>query len=288
MKSILLLLFSFFALHASAQINMIAHYPFQTDGIDLIDGDEAIIENAPFLNGGIYSNGLYSGTNDNGSHIRIQNLEEWTLDHFTVVLDFRIDSLPDFNKPIIVFGSSWRWLFLEVTNAGELYLITNDGTSPQNTGITVPTDQWNSMVVGYSNQVVSVTLNGNAPFAYNVVLETNNNHNLTNEHGGDGRSFKGYWRSLMVINGDFTGIQENSADVVELYPVPCSHTLTVEGLKLGTNWEVTTLNGQVVQEGIAKAGISSIDVSELTPGAYVLRSELGNRMVAEQFVVEEK
>ena len=58
--SIAIVLFSFSSLSAQT---LLAEYPLLSDGVDISGNNaEMTILEAPFQNGGIYSNGIYTGT----------------------------------------------------------------------------------------------------------------------------------------------------------------------------------------------------------------------------------
>ena len=84
--------------NAYSQDNLEAFYPLQANGNDTTEQNgEMIIYYAPFQNGGIYSNGIYNGGSEEGSHIRTPYIGNLDVDNFSVLLDVaKSQGLDDF------------------------------------------------------------------------------------------------------------------------------------------------------------------------------------------------
>jgi len=86
---------------------------------------------------------------------------------------------------------------------------------------------------------------------------------------------------LGVLNG-FSGIYEQTS-AFELYPNPFIDVLHVIGVSGGASFQILDLNGRVVHQGIVHES-STIDLSDLVSGVYVLHIQLESGVVNTRIV----
>lgn len=96
--------------------------------------------------------------------------------------------------------------------------------------------------------------------------------------GTNGINFNDFW----VFDG-VAGINENDLSSLEIYPNPCSSSLTIQGDESinGTELYILDIQGKVLinQKFVSNNPIS---VESLLPGTYILRIQSGNKTIAYQ------
>lgn len=80
-----------------------------------------------------------------------------------------------------------------------------------------------------------------------------------------------------------TAIEDELSQRVKLYPNPSKTSLTIEGVKEGSSIQITSASG--LRVGVKVVRSSSIDVSDLAPGLYVLVPD-GESKVGRKFMKE--
>lgn len=197
-----LLIVSLFTLNANPD-SLLAQYPLVSDGIDVTGNNvEMMIKNAPFQNGGIYSNGIYIGNDTTGSLIKTPLLNDFNFEEFTISIDFRIESYPSSKNPILIGGALWRWIGAYV-DGDHLAFMANDGSDYVITDEVITLDKWNILGLTYNKAQKQATMYFNGRLVADVfipLLEHNDDGRFLNEHGGTGDTFKGLWRNLQTFN----------------------------------------------------------------------------------------
>jgi len=197
-----LAIISLFSLHAQTD-SLLANYPLITDGIDATaNNDDMTLKNAPFENGGVYSNGIYIGVDTTGSVIATPSINNFNFDQFTITVEFRIDSYPSSKNPVIIGGKSWRWIgaFIEDEH---LAFMANDYSNYYVTDEVVELNTWNKLSISFSKKQKNAQLYLNGKLVYEElipVLVHNDDGQFLNYHGGTGITFKGYWRNLKIFD----------------------------------------------------------------------------------------
>ena len=76
---------------------LLAEYPLVEDGVDATGKNtDMTISKASFQNDGIYSNGIYYGSDTTGSYISTPQIEGFNFDDLTIKVDFFIDDVFQF------------------------------------------------------------------------------------------------------------------------------------------------------------------------------------------------
>ena len=58
---------------------------------------------------------------------------------------------------------------------------------------------------------------------------------------------------------------------IDVYPNPANDRITIKGLS-GGKYQFYNIAGMAVKEGEINAEVSSVDVTDLTPGTYILKT----------------
>lgn len=273
-----------------AQYTLIADYPFTTDGIDLVSGDEAFLYNATFTEGGIYSNGIYAGNDLAGTEITTAPVESFEFSTFKFTLEFRVDSLPTLSwMPIVVGGPSWRWAAVTVQDDGLLAFRGNNGSIQQSSSQQIELGVWHNLEVEYIGSSINVTLNEME--VMNIALAEFNNEDdkrITCSENSTGRNFKGYWRNLKIYGPFTVGTEDTEHNSSIIYPNPTEGNIQLSGWGSGKESQTVHLfdaEGSVVRIFNLNSDPATVNVSGLAPGVYTLRS-LGQSAIAKRLVVK--
>lgn len=180
----------------------IAHYPFSKDYGDLTGlNDDARQENTTLKDGGVFMDGNYLWDDDQGSVLWIPKIKGFDPDDFRLSLDFKLASLPDYQKPILVLGYNLRWTMIYITQSGQLNLAFNDTPRKKNLSEkSIATDKWLNLSIERNKDGVFLVKIDNEVFYSDdsTVIEHGNDNSLAAFHGGNGNMFHGYWRDLLV------------------------------------------------------------------------------------------
>ena len=212
-RNLLLIISLLLGIGIYAQDSLIAYYPLLEDGKDITgNGNEMMLTNAVFQNGGVYSNGIYYGNNTSGTEIRCPGVSGFNFDDFTVSLEFMIEEYPGFRTPIIIAGNSWRWMGTYVED-NQLAFMANDGSVYEKPGVAIAKNQWYKLTFNYSKAEAKARfyLNDDLVFIMEQLdLEHNNDGIFSNQHAGSGETFMGYWKNLQYFNrSHLAGIKTN-------------------------------------------------------------------------------
>lgn len=226
--TIALVLVSFFNLNAQT---LLAEFPLTADGVDITgNNDDMTLLKAPFQNGGIYSNGIYYGNDTTGSHIQTQQIVDFNFDDLTVKVDFLIEEYPDFRKPIVMVGSSWRWLSAWM-DEDKISLRVNNGSIKETSDVVVSLNEWHDVSVSYNKveEKAWLHLDGELIITLEVdELTHGENVRIVNSDGGIGYTYKGYWKNLEVHNSSVVaGIRNNLLEEISIKPIGNQVQLTV-------------------------------------------------------------
>jgi hypothetical protein len=258
---------------ASAQDSLLANYPLVNDAVDATGNLEEIsLTNAPFQNGGVYSNGIYYGVDLSGSVIQTPAIANFDFGNFTVSLDFNIEALPDFRTPIIICGMSWRWMGAYI-EGDKLVLMANDGSVYELSADVVSLDQWHNLVINYnsSEQKARMYLDENLVLTKDIdALNHNNDAVIVNEHAGSGETFKGYWKDLKIFNtSHIASVNDINAQQIKVINTSGRLLVNIAGDDV-YKLNVYGLSGNIVASYSVGPGSNSLDNSKLATGVYLL------------------
>ena len=192
---------------------LLASYPLVADGIDVTgNNNELTIAKAPFQNGGIYSNGVYYGSDTTGSHIRSPQITDFDFDDLRITIDFMIEEYPEFSNPIIMCGMSWRWMSAWMIE-DKIALKVNNGSFYEVSDVVVSLNEWNTLSLTYNKVDAEAKLYLNGSIVLTIVVEDlthGENGQIVNSDGGVGKTYKGYWRNMEVYNSSIISSVDNA------------------------------------------------------------------------------
>lgn len=180
---------------------LIASYTLNETAVDQTGrNDDITLTNAPYEEGGVYLNGLYDGTEPDGSKIQTLPVTDLDFSALSVRIDFKISDYPSYRRPILYCGSSWRWMGAGLNSSGHLYLTYNTITGPAGPE-PVTLDTWHTLVMTYDGTAGHLFLDGEEVASQVFTPNFNNDSRFVSHNGGEGRAFKGHLRNLAVYNG---------------------------------------------------------------------------------------
>lgn len=277
---------TFFAQDLSSY-QLIAHYPFSSDGNDATTNyGAATTDNVSYAMGGVYSNGTYGA---GGSFLKTPNISGLNASDFAISLSFNPDEVPD--SPVLMVGNSWRWLHCKTeynfsTSSNTLSVTvskTNGFGQAILTTQTIQPSTWYDMTILYNaaGMTLSVYVNGQmvGQGTLDAAIAHNSDFDFVNQDGGLGETFKGHWKDLKVYNKSATAsIETLSAEEIQVFPNPVTDELHIK-TSVGSSQEYTLVDGQgrTVLFGELSGPNSTISVGHLVEGMYFLR--LGDQTV---------
>lgn len=183
----------------------IAHYPLQTDGLDATGiNDPMILVNAPFQDGGVYCNGIYSN-DPGGCTVSTPSLATLNFDSFALSCEFRIDQyVPGVLNPILIGGYGYRWIGAEVTPNGNLAFLCNNSDYQVSSQV-VTLDVWHELVLTYdaATHIGKLFLDRRLVGTQEFVLIQGDDRDVSSTNYGGGRTLRGLIREIVVYDAAF-------------------------------------------------------------------------------------
>lgn len=293
-KTILFLTIIIFSTNINAQYQLIAHYPFYNSATDTTGNySDATLLNTVFSNGGIYSNGIYSGGSLQGSVITTDLLTGLDLTDFAINLQFRIDSFPTTGpaRPIIVCGPGWRWMAAYIHTDSTLSIRCNDGMIYKASAIKVTPNAWHDLSLAYdtTTKTAKLIFDIDSVISCNVpTLNHNNDKKITNENGGMGFTFKGYWKDLKILNKNTaTSFPDYFKEPIQIniYPNPADRYIVVNNQNsYNVHYQLIDIIGNIVNENsLTQKTKTQIPVNK--PGVYVLKIFSGKQSITRKIII---
>jgi len=274
----------------NAQSSLLASYPLTENGIDTSgQNDPMLLKNVVFENGGVYSNGIYSGNDTTGSQILTPPFTTFDYNNFTVLLDFKIDSYPENREPIIIGGYLWRWIGAYIDD-GKIAFMANDFSTYDVSEISVPLNQWNSIRLSYNKEVGECYFyfNNNLVSSY-LIAEFNSGDDprFGNEHGGLGKTFKGYWKNLVFYNSSsIDGIPEsNTLNTISINVNRSFLSIDVPIHTNGVDLSIVDLQGRIVNTSQLKPGLNTIHLSQKDGVFLVILHKMNGERLARKIMI---
>ena len=92
--------------------------------------------------------------------------------------------------------------------------------------------------------------------------------------------------SFNVTASTATAIDDKtSTEALQIYPLPFNDFLTIEGADAKSQYQIYSLTGQLVQQGLLTGNVDPIDVSNLKTGTYII-SVISNNKVSTHKVIK--
>ena len=298
--------FTALPLTAVAQGALIGHWPLQSDAEDITGQMPPMqLSNAPFENGGVFCNGLLSGST--ASMVETPTLPISLFQGFTVSVQFMVDEIPVTNhamSPVLVGGRDYRWIAFELMNNGTVGLLCNNFNRVSTT-IAYTADEWHEAMLSYdsSMSMFKMYLNGSFVAAYPDVLEhgtSEGDRTFLIRNNSNASVFKGYLRDLKIwLSTPATSVPQTTAlpdgeiSLAQNFPNPAyEHTVLRFTLSKSAHAELEVHN--TLGEKVATLHSGYFDAGEHTaawstaahpPGVYFYRLRVGDRTVTKMMQV---
>lgn len=297
MKRLYIVLFLMWQVHLWSQdmtgYDLLAHYPFQSGVADATgNNQDAIVQNAPFTNGGIYSNGVYVGTGgQNGCLIAMDGINGFNAGDFIITFEANLSS--DSNNYLFVCGQGYRWLSLKTDNFHQLeveYWTANNNFESYTVNFTVSTGQWYQFGLKYSqsdhNLLIYVDNDLKATVNVPGGFGHNNDIYFSNTHGGYGMAYHGYWRQVKYyIPHSINAVNDLVDDYIKIYMNADTGSLIVALLKqTGSTLSVIDITGKQVWNRQLTEGFNEVDLSGFRKGIYILKFDINNLKFTKKIV----
>jgi hypothetical protein len=180
----------------------IARYTLYNTNVDATGINEEItLKNAPYqADGSVYSNGVYPYPDASvGSTIQTPNLSSFNFKNFYLSFDFKVNSVPASRKPIIIGGSSYRWIGVNIESNGTISMLWNNSNFTYSSK-TISVGTFNTAVIKYNGSVAELYLNGTLACSQSFNLVSGGDANFLNINYSNGTAFQGYLRNINVYS----------------------------------------------------------------------------------------
>ncbi|MFO7678736.1 MAG: protein kinase [Chloroflexota bacterium] len=203
---------------ATAQARLVAHYPLAEDGKDITGKqDDMTLTNAPFVDEGVYCNGIYSGSGQaNACVISTPNLSGFDYNSFSIAMQFKADEVS--RMPVFVGGRGWRWIGFELQNDGSVSLLYNNNNRQACT-VSYEANEWHTALITYDGSEAKLYLDNVLGCTVSFDLEDGNDRDVSVINYSNGSIFKGTVRNLLIYNEPITPLLINLAPILIITPV---------------------------------------------------------------------
>ena len=99
--------------------------------------------------------------------------------------------------------------------------------------------------------------------------------------------FGTYMIATQITRTPNTGIDEEEAESIRVFPNPCSNTLQVQCPLSNARLTLYDMYGKMVLSAEAKGEVTSLEMSELASGLYLLNVSVDNSIVKSVKVVRQ-
>ncbi len=267
--------------------DLLAYYSFQSNATDATGNNpDAVIQNAPFSSGSIYSNGTYNdgSAGQSGSRIVMNGITGFNTSDFIITFDAKLSS--NTNNFVFVCGNTYRWLNLWISYSHTLqvdYLTgANANFTYYDTNFAVTVDQWYHFGLKYTQSDHNLYLYVDNNLVGNVNIPngfaTDNEIYFGNTHGGVGVAYHGYWRHLKyyVLHGS-SAVEELLSDYVKIYQSIDTNFLNIDLQKKSkVAISIVDMTGKQIIHRKLNTSQSSINLSAISKGIYILIFEINS------------
>jgi hypothetical protein len=236
--------------------NLIAFYPLSINGNDELGNNaQMTLTNAPFQNGGIFCNGIY--TSCSASTPPINN---FTFNSFTISADFLVTE--NLTQPVFVCGQGCRWLGFYLKADGTVDLFYNN-SNHLSSSITYGLNQWNNAKVTYDGTTVNMYLNNilacsvQIQLDYSICGTSDTKIGVTNWSNGQG--LKGYYKNLKIYNNAVNDVLNTSVSALSISSAANS-TRTFD-ITSNTSWTVSCSETWLTASKISGSGNATITLT---------------------------
>ncbi len=262
-----------------SSFQMVANYTLINTTADA-QGMQPDIEliNSPFAGAdGVYCNGNYIGGSPDSSLVQTPPMSALYKPSFAVEVEFKIDTLDDATHPVLICGNSWRYLGFQTKYDSSWISTFNDISFTMENGL-AETGKWYQLTIIYSGPDTTAYwyLDGNLiDKRMGSLTRLDGDGRISNTHGGEGLTFRGFLRNLRVYQSDgiFSAVGEApELNALRVFPNPASDFISLTGVPSGQyTWDLLSMNGRTLKKGTATSQDQRINLERLPHGQYLLR-----------------
>jgi len=262
-----------------SQFEPIAHYTLINTNVDSLGNYDTITLVNTLYQGqeGVYSNGIFSGNENNNSQIITPVFDELNFEKLAITLQFK-RTLGATNKPVIIVGGTWRWFGAQlIPRDSSISLIYNSAHKYPINIKTIEPDTWYDLTLIYQDSTGYLYIDNNLIDSIDFVIKASDNDKLIlNLHGGNGTTFDGNWRNLIVYKGK-TGSSaylNQFSDILYIFPNPNNGNFIIHfNNSTFQNIQLININGKVLytKTYTTLSPEHKTKISGIKPGIYILK-----------------
>lgn len=291
------LLFAILLFNVSGQdlsgFHLEAHYPFSTDPTDASSNyGDASVDNVVYSEGGIYSNGLFSGVDTTGSYIKTPDITGFSGEEFALQVDVR----PEVQDQIILTaGHFWRWLQLYIDSEGKFEILvsmTNGFAQVVKSDAVATLGEWQTVTLIFDEAALQLDLYLGEDLVLSQAIDAplmyEDDYSFSNEDGGLGKAYKGHWKDLKIFNNDPSSGTNESYLLLDVQVIPnvTDGMIRVEGSGLSHSaYRLFASNGEMILNGLFSSNEHRLNLSDLADGLYYLQLVKNDAKVVRRLVV---
>ncbi|MEO5646878.1 MAG: MopE-related protein, partial [Chitinophagaceae bacterium] len=137
------------------------------------------------------------------------NFSSFDSTDFDISVDFRLNAFAASGTPVIVGGTSFRWIGIYVKADSSMGILFNNSIYRWS-ATKITTGQWYTAVLRYHNGAMELWLNSTLILTQNIgPLICGNNFNFTTNNFSNGTALNGCIRNLKIYNGEMCGAVVN-------------------------------------------------------------------------------
>ena len=200
--------------------NLLAHYPFVNNNSSAtfyndITGNHANLTDSTtnsttnyYSYNGVYSDGLYHNSSAGTGPLKTPSINVDRTKSFAIELEFRMEN--NVNRPVIIAGTSYRWLGIDVNSSGNPGILYNNASTSYDTSTHLVVNRWYKGKIEYDFGVIKLYIDNNLVKTVGSTSDTVTftaegqgatfDEVLTNTNYSNGEVFKGLWKNLKVYN----------------------------------------------------------------------------------------
>lgn len=186
--------------------HLIAHYQLATDAVDLTGKNTQIkLQNAPFEQGGVYCNGIYSYSGTNPCRVETPPIADLNPEALMVSIDFNATEIKA--QPVWVLGTGCRWLGFYLMDDGKIALLYNNANWLK-TNMSYSLNKWHNAKISYDGTTVNIYLDdalagtlkfGDGYVSLDYASCSYNDFEISLTNYANGQVFKGWVKELKVF-----------------------------------------------------------------------------------------
>ncbi len=295
-----------------------ASYPLHENAMDATGKNAPInLVNAPFRDGGVYSNGVYiQSYQPDACLIETPRIEGLNFDLFAISVDFKVSERPPFLYwPVFVGGRYYRWLGFNLSSDGTVALLfNNDNIVPSKVRYSL--DRWHTATVVYSRatRICRFFLDFRQAGRVKCDLVDGDDKAISNSNFSNGETFKGVLRNVRVYSAPSEGWlfallfgedlrndeafeqrakTETASPDISVYPNPFNPSTTMR-FELPTGMHVRLkiydMSGREVRSLVDEpraAGVHEVrfNGASLSSGVYVYKFQAGDFIQTKRLIL---